>query len=331
MEIIKNLITRLRHTGVLLVIGLILIIYISLGFVYWQQGTQQGELEEQITQLSLVISRPLPSDKELRAELERVNSVLAPMTDVDAIDMLVDIAEENGIDVSAGSGKFSVPSVGFSKVNLGGGTYQLISFGGIHVQGDYDDVMAFISDLDSGKTLKTMVLRSVRTSQQEVTFTAEEGARRAEFSNVEAAVIDMMVKNGLATIPNPMSYSGRFATNLMGDDPDTEETDEGFPDPDSAAGTEKATDPNGDAYTTDDKDGYVLYQHDVTADNSTTPTVNYIATLTTSYYYTCEANGTVRQFDGANVGTATEYTVSEESGSETTATVSVVIYTKPEG
>jgi len=126
-------------------------------------------------------------------------------------------------------------------------------------------------------------------------------------------------------IPNPVSFDGGVATNLMGDDPDTGETVEGFPDITTLA------DEKGYTGTGSPRDGYVLYGHNKIDPDDTTQfvTVNYIATLTTTYYYTCEADGTVRQFDIADVALATEYLGSEESKIETVATVDVDIYTKP--
>jgi hypothetical protein len=44
---------------------------------------------------------------------------------------------------------------------------------------------------------------------------------------------------------------------------------------------------------------------------------------TTKYYYTCEWDGTVRQFDGPDVATAMEFT-----NIDTVATLNVEIYTK---
>jgi len=326
MEVIKNLLTRFLPTGALFLIGFLLIIYVAIGFLYWQQGAQQRDLEKQITKLSLVVSRPVPSGEKLQAEYDNVTSALAPMTDSAAIAKLVGIAEESGIDIDSDSGMLRVPSAKFKQTEAGGGTYQVLSFSNIYVQGDYDNVMAFISDLDSGKTLKTMVLNRVVTSEVEVIFTGEEGDRRAEFRNVASAVMDMMADNKLWEIPNPMNFAGGVAANLTGDDPDTEETIEGFPDI-----TTSAID-KGYSGNATPRIGYVLYNHDkILTDNATQfETVSYITVLTTKYYYTCEADGTVRQFDGYNVVTATEYLGSAASKIDTVAFVDVDIYTKPE-
>ncbi len=320
MEVLKNLITRLRHSGVVLVIGFILIIYFALGFLYLQQGSQQRELEGQIVSLGAVLARPLPSGEKLQTEYEEVNRSLAPMTNSDAIAMLVGIARESGIDIAEGSGKFLVNPAQFSPTKVGGGSYQVLSFSNIKVQGDYDRVMAFIAALDSGETLETMVLERVATSEVEVTFGGEEGARRAEFRKVVAAVIAMMTFNELSELP-ALTFPALVgdATNDMGAFPSN-----------AVCATDKLEDPDGVDYVVLlDKDGYLLYQHDIIADSLQTGLVNYLATLTTEYYYTCEADGTVRQFDGANVLTATEYLGSEESKTETVTTVGVAIYTKP--
>jgi len=185
--------------------------------------------------------------------------------------------------------------------------------------------MAFVADLDSGKTLKTMLLRKITTGRVEVVFAGEEGARRAEFRSVAAAVKAMIADNALNHIPHPLSFAkDGLATNFMGDDPATNATFEGFPDITTTAAEKSysgnAT-PNG---------GYLLYHHDrIDTDNTTLfKTIDYISRLTTRYYYTAEANGTVRQFDGADVTTAREYRGSEVSKMETAVSVDVDIYMK---
>jgi type IV pilus assembly protein PilA len=106
-------------------------------------------------------------------------------------------------------------------------------------------------------------------------------ASATELSNVQSAVTSMMVDNNLSVLPNPVIV----ATNDMG----------AFPDATSAVTVDKLNDPDGDAYQAGDKDGYILYQHDVKADNAQTGLVNYVATRTTKGTYTVDENGTVTQ------------------------------------
>ena len=68
----------------------------------------------------------------------------------------------------------------------------------------------------------------------------EEEARRTEYHNISAAVIAMMVDNGLSTIPNPVNYAGGVADNDMTDWPDNTST---------CATNDKLNDPDGSAYT----------------------------------------------------------------------------------
>ncbi len=175
MEVLKNLLVRFRHSGVLLLIGLFLIIYIAFGFVYWQQGAQQRDLEEKTTNISLILAKSLPSKEELRAEYDEVNLSLTPMTASDAIAMLVGIAEKSGINTGPDSDNLIIPSATLGEEKVGGGTYQVLSFKNISVQGDYGNVMAFISDLDSGTTQETMVLKRVTINRIEVTGEGEGG------------------------------------------------------------------------------------------------------------------------------------------------------------
>jgi len=201
MEVIKNLLIRFRQSGVLVLIGFFLIIYIAFGFVYWQQGSEQEELEEQSAKISLIVARPLPSEEELQEEYDEVNDALTSITDSgDAIAMLVGIAEKSGIDVSEGTDKFNVPSAsprGGKEEKVGGGTYQVFSFNNVSVQGSYDSVMAFISDLDSGETQATMVLGRVDIRQIEVRGEGEgEGEGVTTTETVATLDVDLYTKLG---------------------------------------------------------------------------------------------------------------------------------------
>ena len=120
----------------------------------------------------------------------------------------------------------------------------------------------------------------------------EQEAADTELSNIQTAVVSMMVDNGLSTLPFAVSTS----TNDM----------TAFPDATSACGTadEKETDPAGYDYVSGtDKDGYILYSHDITGvgnPNQGTD-VNYVAANTTAYYYTVDASGTVTQYESAGL------------------------------
>ena len=311
-----ELLARIRRMGFLLIIGICLVAYFALGFFYWQQGVKQQELEEQIQQTSAVVSKPLPSDEKLREEYDAVNVALAPITIQEVLKRIVDIAQTHGIDVAPEAGKFNIPSPGAPENRkIGGDTYQVLPVRDIRVVGDPDSVVAFIADLDEGLTHKTMVLKKLSISQTELVIKAEEQTRREEFRLISTAVAAMMADNGLAEIPAPLDYAGGVATSDMGSTGET-----GFPDYSTAdkgytgEGTPRA--------------GYVLYGHDRTVSDNTTrfESVNYMLLPATRYYYTVETDGTVRQFNGANVTMAMEY-----PSIENTATLDVEIYTKSPG
>lgn len=312
-----SLFTRIRRMAVMVILGVCLIVYVGLAIVYLQQEPKQKELEKQINKTFLIVSKPLPSMKELQAEYDEVNLALAPMPVPEVLETIVGIARESGIDVEPASGKFYIPPPSKPKEKkMAVGTYEIISFRGIKAQGDYDSVMAFIADLDSGKTKQNMVLKKVGLSQVEIKLDEEEAERRAEFRAVLSAVSDMMAENGITEIPKPINYEGGTATSDMMafSDNTTTAAEKGY----TGTGTPK--------------DGYLLHQHDriFITDNATEfETVDYITIPTTLYYYTCEADGSVRQFDGPDIATATEYFSIEEVDIETAAVLDVDLYTKP--
>ncbi len=324
MDDLKRLISRFSRTGFIILCGIVVIVYIALGFIYVQQGMKQNDLSDEIVKLSVVLAKPPPKSGELQKEYENVLEALAPMDDTRAIEILVGIAVDCGIDISQENSKFMIPSANYDQAQVGENTYQLMKFSGIVVQGDHENVMAFISDLDSGTTMPNMVLTKLVTETVETTPTGEEAFRRDEYRSVIEAVRAMMIDNGLTVINNPIHYTDGTATRFMGDDPATQGTVEGFPDITTTAPQKGYT---GNATP---RGGYVLYGHDkIPAENPDSyETVNYIDTSVTRYYYTCESDGEVRQWDGPDTVIAREYLESGEKKYETKATLDVNIYSK---
>ena len=108
----------------------------------------------------------------------------------------------------------------------------------------------------------------------------ESEAGETELSNVQSAVVAMMVDNSLSTLPTAVNAT---ATNNMSRFPDT-----------SAFG-DKGADANGTNFTATDGLGFVLYQHDIIANSANASLVNYVATQFTKGTYTVDELGTVTQ------------------------------------
>ena len=103
-----------------------------------------------------------------------------------------------------------------------------------------------------------------------------------ELANVQLAVDNMMLANGIAVLPNPVAGYTEDMAN--------------FPDNTSVAVDGKVLDENGDAYVfPGDKAGYVLYGNDELGGGTTDTLVNYMRNSTTTYTYAVAADGTVTQ------------------------------------
>lgn len=115
----------------------------------------------------------------------------------------------------------------------------------------------------------------------------ETEAKETEFSNIQSAVHAMMVDNELSILPNPVSNMAN-RTNDMANFPDH-----------SICGTNKVQDVYGNNFNVFfDKNGYILYDHDRLGDGSKSANLtNYVATQTTSYWYTVDSQGTIAQHD----------------------------------
>ena len=121
----------------------------------------------------------------------------------------------------------------------------------------------------------------------------EEEAKETEFANIQSAMVAMMVDNAISTLPVPISLAAD-RTNDMGAFPDTTSSTT------VPATPGKVTDPDGIAYVfPGDIPGYLLYQHDIAGGGDNTTLVNYVATQTTTCWYTVDSAGTVTQYDTA--------------------------------
>ncbi len=329
-----NISKKILRTGFLILLGLLVILYLGMGILYFQQGGKQAEYEKQSASLQIIISRPAADTQKLLAEYKIVNEALAPvqvplvfsLQDTVAdniylsiIDKLYQTAIESRIDVTPGLDKFSIPSPGAAtRERIGTIQYQIIPFKGIKVQGSYDSVMEYIRRLDSGSIVSTLVLKQVIIENIAYSPDNEVAVRVREYFAVKAAIAEMMSKNNLEVIPNPVAlYANEIAVNDMARFPDIISQWNGPP-------SGKVIDADGRGYSDGDQPGYTLFQHDAQADAGALNLVNYIDIPFTIYYYTCEADGTLRQFDGPNPGTDREFTDFELN--ETQAILNVDLY-----
>ena len=122
----------------------------------------------------------------------------------------------------------------------------------------------------------------------------ETEAQETEFANIQSAVVAMMTDNGIDELPNPVTSR----TNNMFLFPDATSDDSDGPDTDTVG--DKVADPDGNLYdftaAGDDVTGYRLYQHDITGNSDNASLVNYVATSTTTFWYTVDSMGTVTQY-----------------------------------
>ena len=196
----QGLIDRIRRMGLLFVVGLLVIVGVSLGIYYFQQGAGHDDLQGQIDQLSLNLLRPLPGTERLELEYDEANRAFPPMMLTDVLDIIIGIADESGIDTDLNSGKFSIPAVppgGMSRQKkVGQGSYSVLSFNGITVQGDRDAVMTFISNLESGERLKTLVVTRVEVNEVAVVVEVEGEEGTEIIETVATLNVDLYTKSG---------------------------------------------------------------------------------------------------------------------------------------
>jgi len=114
------------------------------------------------------------------------------------------------------------------------------------------------------------------TESHRTALTTDANMAKLELRTIQKLVIEMMVDNDLLFIPHPLTKP----TNDLSK----------FPDPISMA--------TGKGLTPWDRDGYVLYGHDKTADRGTDIVEDYTNVQFTLWAYTIDEDGTVHQHDG---------------------------------
>ena len=146
----------------------------------------------------------------------------------------------------------------------------------------------------------------------------ETEARETDYSTIQTSVHAMMVDNGITSMPGAVIWtdSTTGAVNSMTAFPDTTATlaTKGADDPFVTAAI-AANDITAEAL------GYRLYGNQIVVDVDGDGTydagdgdaileVDYVAMSTSTYYYTCEKDGTVRQWASVDcsVATGVEYT-----------------------
>ena len=113
----------------------------------------------------------------------------------------------------------------------------------------------------------------------------EEEAADTELSNVQTAVIAMMTDNELDELPAGTFVLEGAATSNMSAFPSN-----------AVCATDKIADLEGDLYVNGtDKDGYILFQHDIEGGDGAINLVNYVAMDETKGTYYVDETGTVSQ------------------------------------
>lgn len=192
----ESLMTRLRRMGRLLLLGILVVICAGLGIFYIDQNRSQRELLDEINRTSLTIARPLPSAEKLVEEYQEVNSALSPLTAKEVLNIIIGIAKDSGIDTSPEKEKLYVPPQEVIKEEkVGEGKYRVMYFNDIAVQGNFDAVLTFISKLESGQIIKTLILKKAVLTQ--VNTKAETGEEKTE--TVAVLNVAIYTKSGSTT------------------------------------------------------------------------------------------------------------------------------------
>jgi Tfp pilus assembly protein PilO len=149
-------------TSIPIIIGVFIIIYASLGMVYFNRHSQSGDLASQITLKRTILQKPQPNVKELNtqlkeaeAELEAIQTSLPnPGQGIDIYGALVDLGRKLNINILNIVASSPIPP----KDSEGGPTLPY----SLTIKGSQDDTLAFISSLiQSTELLQGLELQNI--------------------------------------------------------------------------------------------------------------------------------------------------------------------------
>ncbi|MFC1994119.1 hypothetical protein ACFLVI_02530 [Chloroflexota bacterium] len=149
----NELLIRLRRIWIPVVIGLFILIYATIGIRYFQQGSEQSKLREEIVRVSRIASQAAQSAQEVEDQVQIIRSIIpsADLKETDVYQIILGVAEQTGVQVV-----INFKSEGQKKVlNT---LYKTLSFS-VKVSGSYGEVREFIELLDQEPIeLETLVL-----------------------------------------------------------------------------------------------------------------------------------------------------------------------------
>ncbi len=165
---------KLSRTSLLLIIaGVFIIALVWLGVGYFQRSDEQNQLKEQLTlaqsklrgvQLEDLSSRQVELNEQLSqttSQFEEVRAIFCqPFGSIAVTDVLFDIAETHGLEVTA------VTSPGLASESLEGSTC-LVTTLNVTVEGDVPNLVDFVISLNS--QLATGVVESITITVPETT------------------------------------------------------------------------------------------------------------------------------------------------------------------
>lgn len=155
---------RTRIWGLVLpiMIGLLVIIIIAMGLVYFQEKRGQPALEEQISNFERSLSQSTDPTPEQQAQYNEAHQAVTTEIDEEqVIKAVVNLAKEHGFEVGLDEqSDIQIKASTAKTETVIDANYQILPFQ-INIDGDYDSVRSFIDDIAIMPSFKTLVIESL--------------------------------------------------------------------------------------------------------------------------------------------------------------------------
>ena len=172
--------TRIKRLVIPIVLGIFVVISALFGVIYMQQKSQQTSLREQIGWMNNMMSQPVNVNEEYQARFEEIQQYVpviatAPqageLTELEFIEevhaKIIDKVSDPLLypEIDAGTaGNFGIRHVGSTTKKINNINYKVFTFNIEIGRVAYDELRAFILDISTAESLRTLVISGLKCS-----------------------------------------------------------------------------------------------------------------------------------------------------------------------
>lgn len=180
---------RIKKLAIPIAAGIFVIVATLFGVIYLQQRSEQNSMRDQIGWLSNMLSRPVDINEESQARFEEIQQYIpviaavpqdGELTELELIEevhaKIIDKVSDPLLypEIDAGTaGNFAIKYANSKTEKLNNVNYKVFTFN-IRITGvAYDEIRAFIFDISTAESLRTLVISELQVSINDVAVSVD--------------------------------------------------------------------------------------------------------------------------------------------------------------